>query len=61
MTNFSTSLAWCKYVAMEATSAAANSASASVRVPHQAITITTVTARNSAVNSIGVLQNRAPL
>src|SRR5262249_49183630 len=38
-------------------SVAANNASASVRVPHQAATITTVTARNSAVNSIVVLQS----
>ena len=37
---------------------AANNASASVRVPHQATTITTVTARNSALNSIVVLQSR---
>src|SRR6516225_8188036 len=43
---------------MEARSVAANNASASVRVPHQATTITTVTARNSAVNSTVVLQSR---
>src|SRR5262245_15241664 len=41
---------------MQARSVAANSARATVRVPHQAATMTIVTARNSAVNSIG----RAP-
>jgi len=45
-------------LAMEAKSVAAKNARASVRVPHQATTITTVTARNSAVNSIVVLQSR---
>jgi hypothetical protein len=43
---------------MEAKSVTANNASASVRVPHQATTITTVTARNNALNSIVVLQSR---
>ena len=43
---------------MEAKSVAANNASASVRVPHQVTSITTVTARNSPLNSIVVLQSR---
>jgi hypothetical protein len=30
-------------------------------VPHQATTITIVTARNSALNSIGVLQSRGSI
>ena len=46
---------------MEAKSVAANNASASVRVPHQATTITTVTARNSALNYILVLQSRCSI
>src|SRR5919198_3229359 len=44
---------------IQARSVAANSARATVRVPHQAATMTIVTARNSAVNSIGRVPRKA--
>src|ERR1700730_3962004 len=50
--SFNASVAWCREVATHATSTVAAGPSARERGPRQATSITIVTARNIAVNSI---------